>query len=176
MERSGAVGVSTAATWKGSVNQKVLPTPSSLSTPSSPPMAVTSCWQIARPRPVPPNRRVVEESAWENGSNSRFRSVFSRPTPGVGDLEPDHQTVGGLTARWARTTTSPVLVNFTAFEARFNSTCRSRDGSPRRLSGSSGESGAASAPEGEAARRMFKPARHLPAPVWSEPKAAMRSR
>jgi len=37
-------------------------------------------------------------------------------------------------------------------------------------------SGAASVPEGEAARRMFKPARHLPAPVWSEPKAAMRSR
>ena len=139
VERAGAADVSTAATWSGSVNQKVLPRPSSLSTPSSPPMAVTSCWQIARPRPVPPNRRVVDESAWENGSNRRFRSVFSRPTP---VSVTSNRTTGPSAvspSRWARTTTSPVSVNFTAFEARFSSTCRSRDGSPRRLSGSSGE-------------------------------------
>ena len=36
------------------VNQNVLPRPSSLSTPQSPPMSETSWLLIARPRPVPP--------------------------------------------------------------------------------------------------------------------------
>lgn len=53
------------------VNQKVLPTPGSLSTPISPPMRVVRRRQMASPRPVPPYLRVVEASAWEKGSNRR---------------------------------------------------------------------------------------------------------
>ena len=37
--------------------------------------------QMARPRPVPPKRRVVEESAWENGSNSRRAVSGAMPMP-----------------------------------------------------------------------------------------------
>ena len=36
---------------------------------------------MARPSPVPPYLRVVEESAWTNGSNSRCRWFGSIPTP-----------------------------------------------------------------------------------------------
>ena len=35
---------------------------------SAPPISATSCAEIARPSPVPPNRRVVEPSACVNGS------------------------------------------------------------------------------------------------------------
>ena len=88
--RDAGVG---GAAGSGSVNQKVLPSPGSLSTPSVPPMAVTSWRQMARPRPVPPNLRVVEESACENASNSRSRSALVDADAGVGDLEPDHHAV-----------------------------------------------------------------------------------
>ena len=70
-----------------SVNQKVLPWPSSLSAPISPPISSTSRLEIASPRPVPPYRRVVEPSAWVNGSNSRGELLGGDPDAGVGDVE-----------------------------------------------------------------------------------------
>ena len=62
----------------GTVNQKVLPTPSSLSTPISPPIAATSWREMASPSPVPPYLRVVEESACEKVSKSRARRLRRR--------------------------------------------------------------------------------------------------
>ena len=50
-------------------NQKQEPSPSWLVTPISPSMASTRPLQMARPRPVPPNLRVVESSIWENRWN-----------------------------------------------------------------------------------------------------------
>jgi len=38
---------------------KVLPVPGRLSTPILPPIASTSCFEMARPRPVPPKRRAT---------------------------------------------------------------------------------------------------------------------
>ena len=66
---------------KAAVNQNVLPCPGSLSTPISPPNAVTICRLIARPSPVPPYSRVVEESPCENDSNSRERTSGWIPAP-----------------------------------------------------------------------------------------------
>ena len=56
----------------GSSNQNVLPAPSSLSNPISPPCAATISWQSARPSPVPPIARVSEESARKN----RLKTCF----------------------------------------------------------------------------------------------------
>ena len=36
---------------------------------------------MASPSPVPPNRRLVEPSAWVNGSNSRARVSGAIPMP-----------------------------------------------------------------------------------------------
>ena len=47
-------------------------------------MAVTSWREMARPRPVPPNLRVVEVSAWENASKSRSVSAGVDADAGVG--------------------------------------------------------------------------------------------
>src|SRR6185436_7497397 len=54
----------------GSVNQKVLPFPISLSTPISPPCISTSRRDNASPRPVPSYFRLAEASSWENSLNS----------------------------------------------------------------------------------------------------------
>ena len=50
------------------VKWNVLPSSGSLSTQIRPPISSTSVDEIARPRPVPPNWRVVEPSACLNGS------------------------------------------------------------------------------------------------------------
>ena len=63
------------------MNQNVLPLPGSLSTPISPPISSTSRLQIASPRPVPPKRRLVEASAWENASNRRPSCSSVIPMP-----------------------------------------------------------------------------------------------
>ena len=49
------------------VNQNVLPRPKALSTPISPPISSTIWRAIARPSPVPPQRRPIALSIWENG-------------------------------------------------------------------------------------------------------------
>src|SRR5438445_6275092 len=52
----------------GSVKRNVLPWPRVLSTHRRPPCKATRRFEIARPRPVPPYLRVVDESAWRNSS------------------------------------------------------------------------------------------------------------
>ena len=53
------------------MNENVLPLPASLSTQSRPPIRFTIRTEMLRPRPVPPNLRVVEPSACRNGSKMR---------------------------------------------------------------------------------------------------------
>lgn len=48
----------TGRSSRDSVNQKSLPFPSSLSTPTSPPSDEMMCLTMARPRPVPPEARL----------------------------------------------------------------------------------------------------------------------
>ncbi len=46
-----------------------------------PPISSTSCRQMARPMPTPPNRRVNEESPCSKRRNSRSASSGSKPMP-----------------------------------------------------------------------------------------------
>ncbi|MNG40773.1 hypothetical protein D3C84_1295380 [compost metagenome] len=48
---------------------KILPLPGVLATVISPSISVARRLQMARPRPLPPKRRVVEDSAWVKGLN-----------------------------------------------------------------------------------------------------------
>ena len=63
------------------MNQKVLPLPGSLSTPTSPPISCASRRVMASPRPVPPYLRVVEASACSKASNSRGSFSGAMPMP-----------------------------------------------------------------------------------------------
>ncbi len=75
--------------------------------------------QIASPRPVPPKRRVVDASAWENGSNNPSATFGSIPTPvSVTSKRTTTRSPSGGSANTARKTTSPASVNFTAFVAK----------------------------------------------------------
>ena len=128
------------------VNQNVLPEPDSLLTPISPPITSTIWRLMARPRPVPPYSRVVELSPWENAVNSR--SCTSGVMPGPVSLTSTRSTmsvsstrallVSSLVSSIARTTTSPLVVNFTALEVRLEMTCPKRTGSPHTAGGTSG--------------------------------------
>ena len=71
---SGAQGAE-RSTWNAE------PTPSSLSTRIAPPIAETSRFEIASPSPVPPYRRVVEASTWENERNRRSIRSAGMPMP-----------------------------------------------------------------------------------------------
>ncbi len=67
--------------------------PGSLSTPIRPPIISTSFDEIARPSPVPPNRRVVEPSTCSNGSKTALQLVGGDADPGVGDIESEDDLV-----------------------------------------------------------------------------------
>ena len=64
------------------VKWKLLPCPApALSTHMAPPINSASSLLIARPRPVPPYLRVVEESAWLNFWNRRDLPCSDSPMP-----------------------------------------------------------------------------------------------
>ena len=65
--RAGS-GARVADARAATVKWNVLPSSGALSSQMRPPISSTSVDEIARPRPVPPNRRVVEPSACLNGS------------------------------------------------------------------------------------------------------------
>ena len=75
------VGDSATPRCSASVNQKVEPTPGVLSTPQLPPISSHSLRTIARPRPVPPKRRVMELSVCEKDWNRRGSASGGMPTP-----------------------------------------------------------------------------------------------
>ena len=103
-----------------------LPTPGAPSAVIWPPMATTSSRQIARPSPVPPNRRVVDESAWTNLSNRLAICSGFRPMPVSETLNRRPPSEAPMA-----TSTAPALVNFTALDTRLLSTWRTRTASPR---------------------------------------------
>ncbi len=78
-ERRLVRSASTAASESSKLN--ALPWPGDDSAASSPPIIETSRREIARPRPVPPNWRVVDVSAWVNGSNSCASCCGAIPMP-----------------------------------------------------------------------------------------------
>ena len=61
--KSCCLSTSTGNFFKESLNEKVLPIPSSLFTQISPFISFTSCLEILRPSPVPPKCREVDVSA-----------------------------------------------------------------------------------------------------------------
>ncbi len=119
------------------VNQNTLPRPSSLSTPTAPPINCTSSRAIDRPRPVPPKRRVVDPSACSNGLNRRSRASGEMPAPVSRTAKRIVQSAPARASTSQRSTTLPRSVNFTALLSRFTSTCASRSASPRSACGRS---------------------------------------
>lgn len=67
--------------YSGRTKEKVLPWPGVLLEPMLPPIKSHSRRQIARPRPVPPCRRVVDESACWKGINSLLITSGVMPMP-----------------------------------------------------------------------------------------------
>ncbi len=61
-----------ASTGKDTQKEKTLPLPTSLSRRSLPPISVTSWFEIASPRPVPPYLRSLEASAWVKAWKTLF--------------------------------------------------------------------------------------------------------
>ena len=77
----GGLAITAFSNGNRKVNQNVDPVAGRLSTPISPPMSSTNCLLMASPRPVPPNFRVVDASAWVKGWNKCDCSSLSMPMP-----------------------------------------------------------------------------------------------
>jgi len=99
---------------------------------SSPPKRRANWREIAKPRPVPPNMRVVETSAWTKGSKIVARFSAGIPMP-VSCTAMDKV----LDSTRARSSTAPSWVNLTALLTRLLTICRRRWGSPMIRGGSS---------------------------------------
>ena len=125
--RRGGATLGTRTRCVGSVSVKVAPLPSpALSAAMAPPCSSTRCRAIARPRPIPLCRRVLELSAWRKRSKTWGRKAASMPCPVSAT-----RTLTSSSPRVADTVTAPPAgVNFTAFHARFHTTCWRRPGSP----------------------------------------------
>jgi hypothetical protein len=121
-----------AADSRVRVNQNVLPFPASLSTPTWPPMRSTSFLQMASPSPVPPNRRVVDASAWMKLSKSRFCCAASIPMPVSVTSKRTPIALPCSDSLRTRRITSPESVNLTALPSMLMRIWRIRPGSPRR--------------------------------------------
>ena len=118
-----------------SENSNVLPTPGTLLTPIVPPMMPTRRRQIDRPRPVPPNCRVVEVSACSKASKIASRLFSGIPIP-VSRTRKRSCTARSCTSS-SRTwiSTSPTVVNLMALPTRLRMIWRMRSGSPITWSG-----------------------------------------
>jgi hypothetical protein len=68
---AGSLGPDVGAAFQRAVNQKVLPSPGVLLRAGTPPISSARRRVMARPRPVPPNLRVVEASACSKTVNKR---------------------------------------------------------------------------------------------------------
>ncbi len=112
------------------VNQNVLPSPSSLSTPIRPCIISTKRREIAKPRPVPPCFRVVDPSACVNAWNKRSCTSDAKPIPVSATAKRKLWVRASPSARATCTTTSPPSVNLMALPTRLVKICRNRPGSP----------------------------------------------
>ncbi|MNV54969.1 hypothetical protein D3C71_1471850 [compost metagenome] len=96
------------------VNQKVLPWPGVLSTPTSPPISPASFLEMASPSPVPPYLRVVEVSACSNDRKRRDCCSWVNPIPVSWTSKRMRTPVASRAASSTRMTISPSSVNLTA--------------------------------------------------------------
>ena len=132
------LAVSIVCTSIGISTVKTLPSLGVLSTPMVPPINSARFFEIARPSPVPPNWRVVELSACENDWKSRESCSGVMPMP-VSDTKKTKVAPVSLESLTPiRTTTSPLAVNLTAFDAKLVRICPRRSGSPINARGTSG--------------------------------------
>ena len=136
----GVSGVLMLSSVVGNSMRNVEPSPRALSTWMLPPMSSIRRRTIARPRPVPPKRRVVVLSACENLSNSRGSVFGSNPMP-VSCTSKHNCTLFRVALGRADTAmpTVPVSVNLMALLIKLLSTWRKRVGSPRTHLGSSAD-------------------------------------
>ena len=137
--RSFATG---SASGKGIVNQNWLPWPNWLVTPISPPIRPTSRFEMARPRPVPPYRRVTELSACTKFWKSLAQVSGVMPAPVSVTLKRTARLpffgISGPSATVTSIPTCPAEVNFSALPIRLDRICLSLKGSPKAHSGTSG--------------------------------------
>ena len=119
-----ATGSAASDGGAGTQKRKVLPSPGTLSTVISPPISSTSWREIARPRPVPPRRRVAAESTWVKRWKSCRLAASGMPTPVSRTATRSRPPSAGSKPRLA--STLPASVNLTALPTRLISTCRSR--------------------------------------------------
>ena len=130
-DEAGAVCSRTA-----SLNVEPWPGFPELSAMSDPSIASARRLLMARPRPVPPYRRAMDESAWLNDWKSRPIWFFGMPMP-VSRTATRSSTSSPSTWLSTETTTSPFSVNFTAFDSRLRRIWRSRPRSPTTAGGRS---------------------------------------
>ena len=115
----------------GTVNQNVDPSPGTLATPMRPPRSVTSSFEMASPRPVPPNLRFVLPSTCMNGVNSRSWSAAAIPMPVSLTRNQSTTPLSRSLSCITDSVTSPSEVNLMALPTRLTITCRMRSASPR---------------------------------------------
>ena len=105
------------------------PLPGSLVHPIRPPINSASPLLMAKPRPVPPYWRVVEESACVK--LSKIISVLSAAIPIPVSVTLNRNQIpapasSGSTPGSTRSVTEPCAVNFTAFPKRLTRICSNR--------------------------------------------------
>ena len=123
-----------SATLNLASNWNVLPLPDTLSTVNLPFIFSTRRRQIPNPRPLPPKRRVVELSACVKSSNIS-------PSLSAGMPMPVSLKANRICPGWPsscgpmRSSTRPLMVNFTALLTRLLRICCRRTGSPTKQGG-----------------------------------------
>ena len=115
---------------RSSVNQKVVPIFSMLSTPIWPPINSTNRLQIASPSPVPPKRPWIDASAWAKRPNNDFTFSGAMPMPVSRISTRKLCTESGPAAARTATVTAPLSVNLTALPMRLTRIWLIRVGSP----------------------------------------------
>ena len=122
-----------ASSGRDKRTSKQLPWPGWLLTSTRPPISSTSRCVIARPRPVPPKRRVIDTSACTNSWNRPAICSALMPMP-VSCTDRRSATRSGVQPSGSVSTTRrtwPAGVNLTALDSRLASTCCRRSASPR---------------------------------------------
>src|SRR5260363_161548 len=113
------------------LKRTVVPREGALSIEISPPISLTCRWQIERPRPVPPERRLIDGPACTKGLKSDFSASGAMPTPVSDTWNISFCDAGRAPAAAAiDRQTCPDSVNLIALESRFTRICRTRTRSP----------------------------------------------
>ena len=119
--------------------QKREPTPSSLSTPTLPPINAARSLTMARPRPLPPWRRVLDASTCSKASKivPSWSDAMPMPVSVTATRTVSARASCASTSRSRRTL--PRSVNLVALCSRLTSSWRSRNGSALTRCGRRGE-------------------------------------